>query len=140
MGWYDEVRAVPKPKFKRRTKKRKDRGRITPQVYAEVWQRDGGRCVICGKGSGEAWTLDVHHIVFRSHGGTGEPHNLALACGPVTQPGTCHWKAHNTRAGRQAFEKYQREVLLPLYQGGGIIENRGRGTEDEHHKVVSIVS
>lgn len=118
MGWYDEVRAAPKPSHKRRTKKRKDQGRITAKVYEEIWERDGGRCVICGKGTGEAWTIDGHHIVFRSQSGTGDPWNIALACGPVTQVGTCHWKAHHTRAGRLAFIEYQQKVLTPYYQGG----------------------
>lgn len=115
---FDDVRSVPKPKHKRREKKRKARGRITPQVYAEVWERDGGCCVICGKGTDGAWTIEAHHIVFRSQGGTGDPWNIALACGPVTQPGTCHWKAHNTKAGRKSFVEYQQNVLLPYYKVG----------------------
>ncbi|KMZ42543.1 hypothetical protein AC624_16215 [Bacillus sp. FJAT-27238] len=118
MGMFHEVRAVPKPQHKRRVKKRKDRGKITPKVFAEVWDRDKGCCVLCKKNEKQAWTLEEHHIKFRSQGGTGEAWNVALACGPVTQTGTCHWKAHNTRAGREAFEDYQQRVLLPLYQVG----------------------
>ncbi|MFA4137162.1 MULTISPECIES: HNH endonuclease [unclassified Brevibacillus] len=118
MGMFDEVRKVPKPKHKRRVKKQKDRGKVTPAVLAEVWERDNGQCVMCGKYSFQVWTLEGHHIVFRSQGGTGDPWNVALACGPVTQSGTCHWKAHNTREGRLAFETYQQKVLLPLYNTG----------------------
>ncbi|MFB0831845.1 HNH endonuclease [Brevibacillus laterosporus] len=114
MGMFDEVRAVQKPNYKRRTKKRIDQGRITPQVYKEVMERDKGRCVLCGK---TTW-LQAHHIIFRSEGGTGEAHNLALACGPSTQTGTCHWKAHHTKEGRQAFRNYREKVLLPYYTNG----------------------
>ncbi|AKF92661.1 HNH endonuclease [Brevibacillus laterosporus] len=114
MGMFDEVRAVPKLGNKRRTKKRVDQGRITPQVYAEVVARDNGQCVLCGSNQ---W-LEAHHIIFRSAGGTGEAYNVALACGPVTQTGTCHWKAHSTKSGRKAFEEYQQKVLIPYYWGG----------------------
>ncbi|AYB38557.1 HNH endonuclease [Brevibacillus laterosporus] len=114
MGLFDEVRAVQKPNFKRRTKKRVARGRISPAVYNEVMERDQGRCVLCGK---TTW-LEAHHIIFRSAGGTGEAYNVALACGPVTQTGTCHWKAHNTESGRKAFEEYRQKVLIPYYWGG----------------------
>ncbi|RAT95694.1 HNH endonuclease [Brevibacillus sp. Leaf182] len=118
MSMFNEVRAVPKPTFKRRVKKQKDRGKISSKVLAEVWERDKGCCVLCKKSSKQVWTLEGHHIIFRSQGGTGEPWNVALACGPVTQSGTCHWKAHNTRAGRLAFIEYQQNTLLPFYQGG----------------------
>ncbi|PPA85920.1 HNH endonuclease [Brevibacillus laterosporus] len=114
MGLFDEVRAVQKPNFKRRTKKRGDRGRISPAVYDEVMKRDNGRCVLCGK---TTW-LQAHHILFKSEGGTGEAHNIALACGPVGQKGTCHWKAHHTKEGRQAFRDYREYVLLPYYTNG----------------------
>ncbi|WP_103110652.1 HNH endonuclease [Brevibacillus reuszeri] len=118
MGMFDEVRKVPKPNHKRRVKKQKERGKITTEVMEEVWERDKERCVICKKFLWQVWTLEGHHIIFRSQGGTGEPWNVALACGPVTQSGTCHWKAHNTRAGRLAFVDYQQRVLLPLYRIG----------------------
>ncbi|MGO0058613.1 HNH endonuclease [Brevibacillus fluminis] len=110
MGLFNEVRAVPKPNHKRRVKKQKERGRISRAAYDEVWKRDRGRCALCQKNENEVWTLEVHHIIPRSAGGSGEAHNLALACGPATQTGTCHWKAHNTRAGRQAFEEYLQKI------------------------------
>ncbi|MGG1662918.1 HNH endonuclease [Brevibacillus sp. NRS-1366] len=118
MSMFNEVRAVPKPNHKRRVKKQKERGKITSEVMEEVWERDKACCVLCRKGLPHVWTLEGHHIIFRSQGGTGEPWNVALACGPVTQTGTCHWKAHNTRAGRLAFVEYQQTVLLPLYRVG----------------------
>ncbi|WP_371814298.1 HNH endonuclease [Brevibacillus sp. HB1.1] len=36
---------------------------------------------MCGKDSFQVWTLEGHHIVFRSQGGTGDSWNVALACG-----------------------------------------------------------
>ena len=41
-------------------------------------------CEVCG-----ARAVDVHHILFRSHGGTDEVENIILLCR------NCHNKAHN---------------------------------------------
>lgn len=96
---------VPKKcKHKRRTPKRKERGRIKPAVYQKVFARDNGQCVICGTTRG----LEAHHVRYRSQGGTGEEHNLALVCGPSTQSGTCHYKAHSNKEVRQQLEDYMR--------------------------------
>jgi hypothetical protein len=41
-----------------------------------VLERDGHRCTVCGCGG----SLDVHHIVPRSRGGTNAPSNLVTLC------------------------------------------------------------
>ncbi len=46
------------------------------RMRREVLLRDGGRCRSCGR-RGE---LNVHHIVWRSHGGPTTPSNLTTAC------------------------------------------------------------
>lgn len=45
------------------------------QAYYEAVQRDLSLCQICGKQAN-----DVHHIVFRSHGGADMPENLICLC------------------------------------------------------------
>lgn len=98
---------APKPgKRKRHTPKRKERGRIKPTVYKRVYERDNGQCVLCGTTRG----LETHHVKFRSALGTGEEHNLALLCGPATQSGTCHYKAHSSKEVRQQLEDYMRAL------------------------------
>jgi 5-methylcytosine-specific restriction endonuclease McrA len=45
------------------------------RVSAVVRKRDGGKCRACGKPGTE-----VHHIVYRSHGGKDVASNLILTC------------------------------------------------------------
>jgi HNH endonuclease len=46
---------------------------------ADIWERDGGRCVWC---SAEVWPSDrtVEHLLPRSRGGGDGAHNLLPAC------------------------------------------------------------
>ena len=44
-----------------------------------VLARDGHKCQIC-KGKSKCAQLDVHHIIFRSMGGSDEPENLITLC------------------------------------------------------------
>ncbi|NRQ51955.1 HNH endonuclease [Brevibacillus sp. HD1.4A] len=118
---FNEVRKVPKPDHKRRIKKQKDRGKITPEILAEVKERDmecvGKKLGIC-ECEKYAWGLECHHITYRSKMGTGQPENLVMVGGPATQYGTCHYKIHNNREIRRMFEEYRDNVLLPLYRAG----------------------
>jgi hypothetical protein len=63
-------------KSKRKQKKQKDLGRITNTVYKKVFNRDKGKCAVCGSTNG----LECHHIIPRSRGGIGEPSNLCMLC------------------------------------------------------------
>lgn len=49
---------------------------ISPKVRAEVFQRDGGRCIYCGGTYG----LQTAHFIPRSQGGLGVAENLSLLC------------------------------------------------------------
>lgn len=55
---------------------------------AMVKARDGYTCAIC-KGKHKDRRLDVHHIIFRSQGGSDEAKNLITLCH------TCHKKLHD---------------------------------------------
>lgn len=55
-------------------------------MKAYVLHRDGYQCKKCGTGKGR---LHVHHIVFRSDGGTNISSNLIVLCK------SCHDKLHN---------------------------------------------
>lgn len=46
---------------------------ITEEVYQYVVARDGGLCQLLG-----IVGTEVHHIIFKSHGGTNAPNNLIL--------------------------------------------------------------
>ena len=45
------------------------------RAYKEVAIRDNNMCQVCG-----AVANDIHHIVFRSHGGDDIPENLICLC------------------------------------------------------------
>lgn len=55
---------------------------------AYVLARDGYECQCC-KGKHKDSKLEVHHIIFRSEGGSDEPKNLLTLCH------TCHTKLHD---------------------------------------------
>lgn len=52
---------------------------------AEVMERDGHKCRMCGRSEGLA---DVHHIIKRSQGGDDSADNLMTLCR------SCHNKEH----------------------------------------------
>lgn len=47
-----------------------------PNPYQQVAERDGGQCQVCGL----VGDTEIHHIIFRSHGGPDEPWNLVSLC------------------------------------------------------------
>jgi hypothetical protein len=51
---------------------------IPPATVRAVWRRDGGRCVVPGCRSTRH--IEVHHIVFREHGGDHSMGNLVCLC------------------------------------------------------------
>ena len=62
--------------------------RLEPQSYRElhwqVLQRDAWRCQVCGR----MQNLEVHHIEFRSQGGSDADENLITLCS------ACHAAKH----------------------------------------------
>jgi 5-methylcytosine-specific restriction endonuclease McrA len=59
---------------------------VPQTVRAAVLARDRSRCRFCG-----AATTELHHIVYRSQGGTHEISNLIVLCG------THHALAHSSK-------------------------------------------
>lgn len=57
------------------------RGHIPDDVKQYVWQRDGGRCRHCGSTS----ELQFDHIISVAMGGSSEPQNLQILCGPCNR-------------------------------------------------------
>lgn len=65
-------------------KKRKWPRKTSAQLVAEIRNRDGNKCAKCGSTE----SLQVHHKVHRSEGGTDSPDNLVTLCA------ACHIAAH----------------------------------------------
>jgi 5-methylcytosine-specific restriction endonuclease McrA len=58
---------------------------ISRTTKIEVYERDGGLCIFCGRPG-----LPNAHVVARSHGGLGVPENIITACPE------CHRRMDNT--------------------------------------------
>lgn len=63
-------------------------------LRAAVFQRDGGRCVYCGKG-GKRVKLELDHVVPKASGGSDRYDNLAVSC-----------QACNQRKANQSLERF----------------------------------
>lgn len=89
----------PTPRWLERRQKRLDESLALRQAQTAVRKRDGGKCRSCGKPG-----VHVHHITFRSKGGTHDPSGLVLLCQ------SCHSAVHghalhiSSRAGALVFE------------------------------------
>lgn len=57
------------------------RGNIPDDIKQFVWQRDSGRCRHCGA----ATELQFDHLIPVAMGGSSEPENLQLLCGPCNR-------------------------------------------------------
>ncbi|MEV6068934.1 TerD family protein [Nocardia sp. NPDC052001] len=55
---------------------RRDTRSISQEIKAQVWQRDGGKCVECG----ESHYLEFDHIIPLSRGGATSAANLQILC------------------------------------------------------------
>lgn len=66
---------------------------IPASVKQTVYQRDGGRCIFCGKNG-----QPVAHIVRRSRGGMGIAENIITACP------SCHREFDEGKRGAEMME------------------------------------
>lgn len=62
-------------KVKPKKSKRAEACGISTRVRGLVWQRDNGRCIICGKRG-----FPNSHYIRRSHGGLGIEQNIVCMC------------------------------------------------------------
>ena len=62
-------------KYPKPTKRRKKPIKITKIIRDSVLTRDFETCVLCNDKA-----VDLHHIVFRSHGGNNSSYNLISLC------------------------------------------------------------
>lgn len=79
---------------------------ITPEVKREVWERDGGRCILCGA----SHAAPNAHYISRAHGGLGVPENIVTLCQE------CHDRYDNSGA-RKALRERIKGYLAGQYPG-----------------------
>lgn len=107
----------PKPKERRYRKKknpylyrgrmipsRRERTRITKENYNRMIEEFGEYCMACGH-----TPISAHHLVFRSHMGTGNWRNLAPLCE------RCHDRAHKQKEFADLLREMREERFGPHF-------------------------
>jgi 5-methylcytosine-specific restriction endonuclease McrA len=79
---------------------------IPSKVKNTVYDRDGGRCVLCGRFAKPEWACA--HYIARSHGGLGVEQNILTLCPP------CHVR-YDQSIERKAIRSILREYLERCY-------------------------
>lgn len=90
---------------------------ISQRVKEIVWERDKGRCVICGN---KFNVMPNAHILSRSHGGLGIETNIVTLCSNFTI-NKCHYKFDNgTKKERQEILDIITKYMKSKYEGWNI--------------------
>ena len=77
---------------------------ITKKVKDIVWERDGGKCIICSS----HYAMPNSHFIRRSQGGLGIEENIVTMCQ------RCHMM-YDQGADRRTIEAYIEEYLKSKY-------------------------
>ena len=109
--------------------------RLSKRVRAEILERNGYTCKMCGAGAGEpdpenpgrVVRLHVGHIVDKSHGGTDDPSNLRALCSTCNQgarnlaqePPSWTWVLSQLRRSSEADQKKAQEWLNRKFREDG---------------------
>ena len=87
---------------------------IPQKVKQAVWERDGGRCVICGCCRN---VMPNAHFIPRSKGGLGIEENIVTLCTNLTE-NQCHYKFDfGTRQEKEEIEAKIEAYLKSKYPG-----------------------
>lgn len=85
---------------------------ISMSVKKKVWERDKGRCVLCGNCCN---VMPNAHFIPRSKGGLGIEENIITLCTELT-PNKCHRRYDfGTREERDEIREYLRQYLKSKY-------------------------
>ena len=86
---------------------------ISQAVKAIVWERDGGRCILCGS----RCAMPNAHYISRARGGLGVEQNIVTLCTQFA-PNRCHDRYDNgTRAEREEMRQRIWAYLQTKYPG-----------------------
>jgi 5-methylcytosine-specific restriction endonuclease McrA len=77
---------------------------ISKKVKDRVWERDGGRCIICGNHQ----AMPNSHFIRRSQGGLGIEENIVTMCH------LCH-SMYDQGSDRRTIEAYTEKYLRSHY-------------------------
>lgn len=82
---------------------------IPKVVKVYVLFRDNWHCRYCNRGD----TLDPHHVIFRSQGGSNAPNNLLTLCRK------CHNDIHDGRLRVEVIEVKDFDLVVTFWQQEG---------------------
>lgn len=86
---------------------------ISRQVKKAVWERDNGRCVVCGNNIN---VMPNAHYISRSKGGLGIEQNIVTLCTEFT-PLKCHRRYDfGTKEERQMIHGIIKKYLQSKYE------------------------
>lgn len=77
---------------------------ITKKVKDRVWERDGGKCIICGS----YYAMPNSHYIRRSRGGLGIEENIVTMCMD------CH-REYDQGSAREQIATYTERYLRSKY-------------------------
>ncbi|WP_077622032.1 HNH endonuclease [Sediminibacillus massiliensis] len=105
----NEFNPVPKPKHKRSTPKKKQRGAISQKEYDKTVEQHGAFCFWCGRGE----NLECHHVIpkgfSRYRNGRGKFRNLRFLCKEH------HDQVDGSEEMRQELEQYHKTLYGPHF-------------------------
>ena len=85
---------------------------IPMSVKQKVWERDGGRCIVCGNTA----AMPNAHYIPRSKGGLGIEENIVTLCTSMT-PNHCHERFDKgTAKEREQLRNIIRNYLKRKYK------------------------
>jgi len=86
---------------------------ISMSVKKKVFERDNGRCIVCGNSIN---VMPNAHYIPRRKGGLGIEENIVTLCTNFTK-NQCHYKYdHTTKENREKIGKIIREYLKSKYK------------------------
>lgn len=86
---------------------------ISMAVKKKVWERDNGRCVVCGNNYN---VMPNAHYISRTKGGLGIEQNVVTLCTELTE-NKCHRKYDfGTKEERELIGSIIREYLKSKYE------------------------
>ena len=96
---------------------------IPMSVKKKVWERDNGRCVVCGMGG---YVMPNAHILSRAKGGLGIETNIVSLCTDLN-PNKCHSRFDNgTKEEHDKIYKIITKYMESIYPGWDIENQRYR--------------
>lgn len=96
--------AKPNPRVVNARAKLRLKQKQWQEVKAIVKKRDAGQCRACSKHGRRKPGTEVHHLLYRSHGGKDDAKNLILLCKDCHQDAHAKllkitWRGNNPAAG-----------------------------------------